>query len=357
MSNIVTKIIKKFHALLKSSDKLWIQRKRKINTYILFNIMSQVLKNNNGIRHTIAFNLLQENNFKYISDTALCKARKKCSYVIFDKIIKILVDKFTKKHHVYAVDGSKIHLPNIFSKENYTTRDKTSKRLLGMISCVYDVHNNIPNNILLTKHFNERKAAIEQFKSIKEDSILIFDRGYYSKNMLLQLKNHKLNYLFRLKKDANIKIKKFFLKNKTDKIITVNGIKLRIFKYSIKSQAYLCATNLFTQSINYLKTLYKLRWRVEEGFKIFKSYIGLKKIHSKTTPLLKQEISIRTLIFTLSRLIQKTIKPVKKNYNASIKLIIDIIIDMFINIFAIIDKFVVSLYSTQFKNIPDRDRI
>ena len=53
-----------------------------------------------------------------------------------------------------------------------------------------------------------------------------------------------------------------------------------------------------------LKILYKKRWTVEEGFKTLKSDLCFKKIHSKNINLLKQEISIRELIFVITRLIQ-----------------------------------------------------
>ena len=42
-------ILEELNKLLSDSDKLWIVRKRKINTKILFGIMSKVLTKNNGI--------------------------------------------------------------------------------------------------------------------------------------------------------------------------------------------------------------------------------------------------------------------------------------------------------------------
>ena len=48
-------IIDKLNILLHDSDKLWIKRKRKINTFHLFNLFSKVLVNNNGIKHNYDF--------------------------------------------------------------------------------------------------------------------------------------------------------------------------------------------------------------------------------------------------------------------------------------------------------------
>ena len=55
-------IMQEFDNLLAKADDLWIIRKRKINTKILFAIMSQVLVKNRGIKHTLSYNSFDENN-------------------------------------------------------------------------------------------------------------------------------------------------------------------------------------------------------------------------------------------------------------------------------------------------------
>ena len=351
-------ILEELNKLLSDSDKLWIIRKRKINTKILFGIMSKVLVKNNGIKHVLAYNNYFDNSCN-ISDVAICKARNKCCFDIFDKIKNNLISKFTKRNNIYAVDGSKFHMPNIFSKIGFTTRSPTSHRILGMISTIFDVNTKIPINTLLSKHHNERTSICQQLKFIPKQSILIFDRGYYSKKMIHELENSNIKYLFRLKKDANNQIKKFYNRIKSvNKKIHIGRHQMRIFKYTINGKIYLCGTNI-NSSINYLKNLYKKRWTVEEGFKTMKTNLCFKKIHSKTLNLLKQEISIRELIFVITRLIQiKTkITKKKKNYKPSFKLALDFIIN--IDIGVIIDKIGIIniiLCNNQFKTIPNRCR-
>jgi len=51
-----TDILNKLNNLLENSDKKWIKRNRKINTKNMFNLMSQILVKNKGIKHTIALN-------------------------------------------------------------------------------------------------------------------------------------------------------------------------------------------------------------------------------------------------------------------------------------------------------------
>ena len=140
-------IMKELNVLFSNADKSWMIRKRKIDTKILFEIMSKVLINNNGIKHTLAYNSyinkLSNNN---ISDAAICKARTKCSHTVFDKIKIQLASKFSKFKFIYAVDGSKIQLSDSLSKCGFHTRSPNSKNNLAMISTIFDVHTKIPFN-------------------------------------------------------------------------------------------------------------------------------------------------------------------------------------------------------------------
>jgi hypothetical protein len=355
-------VLQELNDLLANSDKLWITRKRKINTKILFDIMSKVIAKNNGIKHVISYDQFNNQNYDSISDAAICKARNKCDPIIFDNIKKSIISKFNNNKNIFAVDGSKFHLPDSYSELGFTTRSPKSKKILGMISTIYDITSKIPLNTLLCKHHNERLAITQQLNSIPKGSILIFDRGYYSKDLVKTLERNNIRYLFRLKRDANNSIKKFYRNNKNiNKTINVGNHKMRLFKYFIDGKQYLCGTNI-NSSINRLKKLYKLRWSVEEGFKIMKSRLSFKKIHSKSEILLKQEISIRELLFVVSRFIQITTKITKKfkrkHYSPSFKLIIDFIISFdTLTLIDMIYDFNIILCSNQHITVPNRRRI
>jgi hypothetical protein len=325
-------IINRLLHLLKKSDNKWIIRKRVIDTSLLFKIMSKIIVNSKGIKHTLCIDYSY--NHLTLSDAAVCKARSKCDSSIFTDIKNSLIDEFSKDSNVYAVDGSKIRLPPKFSNYGFTTRDRKSHHILGMISCLFDVYNKIPIHTKLFKHYNERTAAIEHFTQVKKGSILIFDRGYFSENMVQTLKDHKLKFLFRIKSSSNVKMTKFFESKSKDKIIVYKGHRIRLFKYSVNSTTFVCATNIFNETIAHLQHLYKLRWTVEDGFKVFKSNLDLKHIHSKTLKLLKQEIVIRELLFTVTKLIKNTLSvscDIKKRNILSL----DLIIDSFVNNFKI----------------------
>jgi len=70
-------------------------------------------------------------------------------------------------------------------------------------SSIYDIERKIPFNYELSNgHEGERVVLIRQLKYLKEGDTLIMDKGYYSLELLKELKERKINYIFRMKKSS-----------------------------------------------------------------------------------------------------------------------------------------------------------
>ena len=78
-----------------------------------------IIYHKKGINHLIAINYFKNNEYK-ITDDAICKARVRCGFSIFDQIKNKLVNHFFNSNNIYAVDGSKIRLYTFFSKGKAT---------------------------------------------------------------------------------------------------------------------------------------------------------------------------------------------------------------------------------------------
>ena len=155
-----------FKNLCYKYDSTWITRNRKLNTYNLFCYLSNSLINQKTFNETILDFKYSENiSYNNLSSSALTKARKKMLY--FEDLHKNLINKFynNTRNNVYAIDGSKIRLFPSACKNNFKTRDSKSKSLLGMISGIYDINNNIIKDINITSHFNERFRCCEKYWS------------------------------------------------------------------------------------------------------------------------------------------------------------------------------------------------
>ncbi len=120
---------------------------------------------------------------------------------------------------------------------------------------------------------NENNHAVEILENLelKENTIIIFDRKYYSKNLLKFLNNKKIIPIFRL--DITNNFSKKLIDEKMNEIITeVNGIKFKVIKYSIEGseEDFFIGTTKIDLTIEDIKELYWKRWKIEEFYKNLK---------------------------------------------------------------------------------------
>jgi hypothetical protein len=208
--------------------------------------------------------------------------------------------KNIKKPRIIAVDGSFLNLYKSFDKYGYEYASENKSYCKAIISCLYDIDNKIPINYYLFKKRDERDAFKEQIKYLRTDDIVIFDRGYFSYDIIDKLNNKGINYIFRLKYNKkevqymkNNNINSYIFKTKNINYKTVS------YKINNSEQDYYLFTNLIYKSIEELKDLYWKRWKVELHFKESKYNLSLNNINLKTENSLKQEIYIHNLLFIL----------------------------------------------------------
>ena len=136
------------------------------------------------------------------------------------------------------------------------------------------------------REMNQRAAAIEHLKSLEalniyQNSVIIFDRRYYSEKLFRYCVEHEHTCLMRLKNNYNI------AKKCSGDICTIlhgqskdgtKDIDIRVIEITLPDgkKEYL-ATNLFDKSITQeiFSELYFYRWPVETKYREFKSRLIL----------------------------------------------------------------------------------
>jgi hypothetical protein len=289
----------KLYKLLKHSDALWMQRKRKITTASIFAQLNYANFERRGLCHT-----LQKSDCSFTAQ-AMSLARRKLPPDLFNEINRSLQLSHTPR--TFAVDGSKIHVYPSYLKAGCTSRtnnqtvSRPAVRPLMMLSSLLDVHSKTCYDSQLTRHFNERTSAIEHFHVCKPGDTLIFDRGYYSFALLHAAQSATLRVVFRLKNDAFKAAKAFFFSNRThEKLLhrqETATIPVYLYKYFIDGKRYVCATN-FESTTARVKALYALRWRVETSFRRLKTDLNAESVHSMTPEGFAQELQARILFDT-----------------------------------------------------------
>jgi Transposase DDE domain len=271
-------IIKKLYFGLSRVDEHWMQRKRKITTASVFSALCSASLNRRGFKHII------DADNSCFSAQALQKARTKIPANSFRDINRLIQRPSVNKPCTYAIDGSKVHVHPCFVKSGYKSRTNDQKvstaavRPICMLSSMLNVKTRTCYDSVVSSHFNERTSALHHMHMANPRDTLIFDRGYYSKELFAKGADLNLNLLFRVKCDACKPVKTFYHSYHTTQriVMHINGTayNMYMFKYFIDGRKYVCVTNYKSTPLD-IKRQYSLRWRVETSFRRLKTDLNL----------------------------------------------------------------------------------
>ena len=308
-------------------------RKRKLSLfqvimYLLYTSKASMFQNLSRIREDLG-----SLDFPDISKQALSKARQFINPALFKELYYLSVDLFYKQlpsrkfwngYHLFAIDGSKIELPNSksnfeFFGEMFGYPDPSRRFTMGLGSIVYDVLDDYIVHASFQRYLaSERSAALEHLHNLEDlniyqNSVVIFDRGYYSEDLFRYCVEHQHLCLMRLKQNYNI------AKKCSGDIITVlpgnekdrtEDTKIRVIEVILNdgTKEYL-ATNLFDSHISQqmFRELYFYRWPVETKYKELKSRLAIEEFSGATTTSVLQEFYINVLLSNLSSLIKNQV--------------------------------------------------
>ena len=293
--------------------------------YLFYSSKASMYQNLSSIRED-----LPQLDFPSVSKQALSKARQFISPDLFKELFYLSVDLFYKHiparklwHglHLFAVDGSKLELPNSPSNFDFFGKlfghpDPNRQFSMALSSIIYDVLDDYIVHASLHHYLaSERSAAIEHLKILKDlgifhNSIVIFDRGYYSENFFRYCVEHGHLCLMRLKEGYNLAKKcsgdvhTFLPGNSKD---GTTDIDVRVIEVTLDdgTKEYL-ATNLFDPLITQamFQELYFYRWPVETKYKELKSRLSMEEFSGATTVSVFQKFFINMLLSNLASLIK-----------------------------------------------------
>jgi len=205
-------------------------------------------------------------------------------------------DKYTRQ--IIAVDGVFSTFLKSLSKDGYKL-NKNKESVTPLITGLFNVTYNMPICLELAKTKDERVEFMKYIKNkdAYKDNVFIFDRGYYSEDMVKFMFDNKLNFVFRLKKNSSM------INDSNDHIVDMNGNDVRIITYIIDGKKYYMATNLYNDTISQIKSIYHDRWTIEEFYKFVKTNLCLGKMNEKTEINIKKSISAQLIISQITFLI------------------------------------------------------
>ena len=322
-------------------DRLWQQRRRVLNTLLvtLFVFRLVFSKDRQGYATTVA-ELWEQCRMMGIAlpqatpvaASAMCRARAKLDEGLFQRLHgEILREagaadagKRWKGRRIFAVDGSKLNLPRQLRANGYRTPSAQAWYPQGLLSCLYQLRAKMPVDFDLHAHGNERAAALGHLPALSEGDVVVYDRGYYSYELLHAHAARGLHPVFRLKAKAGSVFDAFLAGDCADSVAEIapgpdtlralrtkypgarfGPLRLRLVKYTAGGTRFALATTLLdaeTTRIEDLAALYHGRWGIEELFKISKGALSVEDFHGQSERAVKQELFAHFILITLTRL-------------------------------------------------------
>jgi IS4 transposase len=266
-----------------------------------------------------------------VSASAFCSARAKLDEVVFEELqVRILQQAKPdpasqwQGYRLLAVDGSKMNSPWQLIRAGYKTPSDNAHYPQGTVSCLYELKSKIPVDFDLSKQGDERAMGLSHLNSLSENDVVVYDRGYYSYDMLHKHIKHRIHPIFRLKRAACGVVEAFANSDDIDAVVQVTPyqlkhsslpaldqkpdyptLSLRLVKYDAGGTSYILGTTLWDQkkySIKQISAVYHSRWGIEELYKVSKQLMKVEDFHAQSERGVKQELFANFNLITLTRL-------------------------------------------------------
>tara|TARA_B100002003_G_scaffold248245_1_gene281600 strand:+ start:205 stop:1551 length:1347 start_codon:yes stop_codon:yes gene_type:complete len=322
-------------------DSIWQKRKRVIDTeFLVIFICKLVLSKNKQGYASLLEELWENNRFSElqgvpVSASSICEARQKLPPEIFKRLNENILSAYTQEsslelwngHRVFAVDGSKINLPRRLIDYGYKAPNHYQYYPKGLMSTLYHLSSGFIFDGILTSDKSERHCLFDHMDTLSVGDILVLDRGYFSYLVLYKAVEKGVHLICRIQSgNINKAMRSFLDSNEVDKVINYQPsasvlseiknqgfiiepkpIMLRLTKYIIDDEVYLCATTLLDPIRYPLKDfsgIYHARWGIEELYKISKSFVEIEDFHGQTENAVKQECYAHLLLINLARIFE-----------------------------------------------------
>lgn len=291
-----------------------------------------------------------------ISKSAYTQARNKIKYEAFIELSNDIKEQFYQEYEyekykgfrLLGVDGSMIILPsNEDTKKEFSTtnvknqyKDKDKEIAQARVSVLHDLLNNIVVDATISdSKTHEINITIdEHLKEVKEEDLIIFDRGYPSYRLFATINSkYKANYLIRMKKNMYNKYTNILFDKESDidditvtikptykelKEICVEEnlpqeIKVRFVKVVLDDgEIEVLATSVLDENIlktEDFKELYFKRWGIETFYEIMKNRLSLENFTGTSALAIKQDFYATMFISNMEALVTYELNEELKN--------------------------------------------
>lgn len=331
-----------------------LSRQRKLRFEKLVSLLINMLKRSLSIEIQSFFKLAGYNGITYTKG-AFSMQRTKLNPVFFDLWNRVLVDSFYTHYgnkarrwrgfRLLAVDGSTAYLPDKGDiKEFFGSQDNQYVQIpMARIIQVHDVLNDLTIYSRMDSfHQSEQNLIAANIHHLPTDSVSLYDRGYPSYTLLYLLLNEESprHFVMRCKRTFNKVVESFVLSGKCSKIVefTPNQkaidqlyaygykvtrqtpVRVRLVKVKLPNgEVEILITSLYNEqiySVEDLKSLYALRWRIETAYNKHKNQQQMEVFSGHKAICILQDYTAGIFTANLQSLITKQTEQYLYNVNS-----------------------------------------
>lgn len=311
--------------------------------------MLQILLGNTSCTHLRYYS---KHNF---SASSYCEARQRVPLKVLEELVELAVrgmeqsvkdEELWHGHRVWMADGSGCSMPDTPELQNYFGQPPGQRKgcgfpvahLLALMNCSTGMLHKL---LVSPLHVHDITRTWELSADLKENDIILYDRGFCSSCLILWLSqqglhsvmrmhsSHKVDFRYSRKEIAKgIRRQRIAKLGKRDHLIQWHKSKnkppwmseekfaqlpesliLREISYSLKNTGFRSKKiTLVTTLIDHQKysakaiaDLYGMRWEIETNFRHLKISMKMDSLKSKTLNGIKKELCAFTLIYNLVR--------------------------------------------------------
>ena len=324
-------------------DRRWQQRRRVLNTLLIMLFVFRLVfsKNHQGYQTTVN-ELWDQSRLLGVElpqpqppvASSMCVARHKLDEQVFKTVYRQVLARLDEHlgedarrewcgRRLLAVDGTKINLPRALLEAGYSLPSQGCYYPQGLVSCLYRLGDRMPMDFELLSHLDEHQPALGHLKWCRAGEVVVYDRGYYSFELLRQHAIRGIDCIFRLKRGSAGAFDEFIDGCEDERVIevvpseararqwrrrhpgeTLHPIRVRCVRYSAGGNDYCLATTLLDQNqfpLAALSDAYHGRWGIEELYKVSKRLMEIEQFHAKSERGVKQELYAHFVLLALSR--------------------------------------------------------
>jgi len=308
-------------------------RKRKLPFVSLVCFMLSNIKQ--SIQKGLTDFIQEHTAHKNMTKSAFCQQRVKLKPEAFVELNQVLIDdvytdnEFVTHHgmRLLCIDGSTLELPR--SPETIHTfgvNNEDNMIPMSRISTLYDPLNDIViDGKIEANTCSEYSLAIMLLEPVRENDLIVLDRGYGARWLFYLIQQRKADYIVRVQRNFGPDVDSFWDSEENERIVEVQelpkkskkklqelGIDFKPFKFRLVKIMLdtgeievLAASLLDSEKFNltFLKETYELRWGIEVNYDHLKNHIELGNFTGYSVQTIKQDFFANILLANIQALL------------------------------------------------------